>query len=330
LQHLNEMISLDKQRKNKLQYPYHILRIHYIMNTLSQLLSAYRKTKYLTQKEMVEELFTFNSDFSGLNTVTLSRWETGTTKPSLKKRKYLLSFFAANKCFSERTTCYKLGHQAYEDLYVPLSAVFTRNYQYLIGNFPELNVDFSSLHPLSCFPHADEHIEHIIDIETVTNVEGYYTLDKEKFHSLCAHPSSFAIICERKRQHLGHFVMFKVKNHVAKDIVYHRRNEHSLTTDDLCAENEKGTYYIHALYGKNLQIAALLNVKAYIHLYENLDFVENIAIFSSRNDGVLLTKDYGIKCVAKGKDVHFGFGWHGMLSPVEDILFSDTVVKLIF
>ena len=34
--------------------------------------------------------------------------------------------------------------------------------------------------------------------------------------------------------------------------------------------------------------------------------------------------------VAEGKNEQYGFKWFGILYPVEDILFSDTVIKLIF
>jgi len=279
---------------------------------------------------MVDLISAYSTQFSALNTVTLSRWETGTTNPTHTKKKTLLHFLASTKCFSYSPACHTLMMETYEELYEPLSTVFTRNYQYLIGNFPEFKVDFSSLQMLNDFEHKEEHLEHIVDIETVTNVEGYYSVEQNRLKALCEHPSSFAVICERKRQHLGHFIMFKIKNSVAENIVYHRRNEYTLTLDDLCDVKEHGTYYVHALYGKNPRIAALLNVKAYLYLFENIQYVDNVAIFSSRKDGVLLTKDYGIELVAKGKDETFGYVWHGLLSPVEDILFSDTVVKLIF
>jgi hypothetical protein len=123
--------------------------------------------------------------------------------------------------------------------------------------------------------------------------------------------------------------MFKLKNSVAQEIVHHRMNEHEIGVTDLCGVNEKGTYYVHALYGKNPRIAALLNVHAYLHLFEHMYTTDNVMIFSSRKDGVLLTKDYGIELIAKGHDETYGFDWHGLMSPVKEILFSDTVVKLI-
>ena len=54
------------------------------------------------------------------------------------------------------------------------------------------------------------------------------------------------------------------------------------------------------------------------------------AIFSSRKDGLRLARDYGMQLVDKGENKAHHFSWHGLLSPVENILFSDTVLRLIF
>jgi len=300
------------------------------VNTISELLISYREAFGLTQKDLVEKLVDYSSDFKNLNTVTVSRWETGTTSPSTNKKKRLLHFFASGTCLHKNTKCHDVVEGAYKQLYGPLSEVFTRNYQYLIGNFPEFEINDSHIYSLMTFSDKKAHIEHIIDIETVTNVPGYYSLTPMQLESLCNHPSSFAVVCARKKQHLGHFVMFKIKNSVAEEVVHHRKYEHRISMEDLCGPNEKGTYYVHGLYGKNPKIAALLNVYAYLYLFEHMRTTDNVLIFSSRKDGVLLTKDYGIKLIDSGVDESYRFKWHGLMSPVEDILFSDTVVKLIF
>ena len=299
------------------------------VNTLSRLLFEYRKLDNLTQKNLVEELSHFADDFIALNTVTLSRWETGATSPSLNKKRNLLNFFTTKECLQDGV-CHDIVRDRYENLYEPLSGVFTRNYQYLIGNLPEPKRGELAVCSLKEFTQKQEHIEHIIDIEIATNVTDYYTLAPEIMEQWCDHPSSFCMICERKKQHLGHFVMLKIKNSVAEEIVHHKRSEFSLTKNDFCDADENGTYYVHALYGRSPKIAATLNVKAYLHLFEHMDTTDNVMIFSTRADGVLLTKDYGIKVIASGEDEQYGFKWYGMLSPVEDILFSDTVMKLVF
>ncbi len=299
------------------------------LNTISKLLFEYRKINNLTQQNLVVELLDFSNDFKALNTVTLSRWETGTTKPSFSKKRSLLNFFASKECLEE-AACHDIVKDRYENLYEPLSKVFTRNYQHIIGNLPEHKTGEYTLVALNDYAYKKEHTEHIIDIEKATNATNYYTLTPETLAQWCSYPSSFCIICERKKQHLGHFVMVKIKNAVAQEIAHYKRSEFSLTEDDFCDVDEPGTYYIHALYGRNPKIAALLNVKAYLHLFEHLQSTDNVLIFSTRTDGMLLTKDYGIKVVASGEDENYGFDWHGLLSPVEDILFSDTVVKLVF
>jgi transcriptional regulator with XRE-family HTH domain len=300
------------------------------LNIIGELLLLYRNIHTLTQKSLVERLSHYSGDFLALNTVTLSRWETGATSPSLGKKRQLLNFFASTGCL-DKGPCYERVRKCYETLQEPLGSVFTRRYQYLIGNFPDFDFDqHFSIHRLNDAEGRDDSIDHLIDIETMTNVPGYYTVSRSDMKSWCHHPGTFAIVCERKKQHLGHFVMLKIKNDTAEAIAYNWRSELSITEHDLCLPHEQGSYYIHALYGRNPKIAALLNVQAYLHLFDHLRSIDNVVIFSTRKDGVELTKDYGIEMVAKGKDEKFGFQWHGMLSPVEDILFSDTVVKLVF
>lgn len=299
------------------------------MNTISQLLTEYRKDQGLTQQNLVVALSHFSNDFKALNTVTLSRWETGTTSPSLGKKRSLLHYLAEKNSFHQGA-CYDILRERYEALYEPLSRIFTRNYQYLIGNLPEQRgAREPSLYPLHTFADKAAHIEHIIDIEVATNATGYYRVTPQKMQQWCAHPSTFAYIVERKKQHLGHMVMFKLKNDVAEEIAHHERSEFDINESDFCSIYEKGTYYVHALYGRSPKIAAMLNVKAYLHLFEHMQTTDNVMIFSSRTDGVLLTKDYGIETVASGTDEKFGFDWYGMMSPVEDILFSDALIKLI-
>jgi len=299
------------------------------MNIIGTLLFEYRKCHSLTQQCLVDELVRYSDDFNALNTVTVSRWETGTTTPSVKKKKTLLSFISDIRSISD-DVCYNIVKERYENLYEPLSGMFTHNYQCLIGNLPEQKIEEYTIHSLKDYAYSREYLEHIIDIERASHAEGYYTVTLEVLEEWCSHPASFAIICERKRQHLGHFIMFKLKNSVARDIAYFKRDKHTLTKDDFCGLHENGTYHVYALYGRSPKIAATLNVKAYLHLFEQMEHVDNVMIFSTRKDGVLLTKDYGIEIVAKGKDEKYGFDWHGMLSPVDDILYSEAVLKLVF
>jgi transcriptional regulator with XRE-family HTH domain len=299
------------------------------LNAIGKLLFEYRKHYKFTQKELVNILSNHDELFCSLNTVTLSRWETGITTPNFQKKQNILKFLSSQNCF-EHEKCNRIVKELYQKLYEPLSTIFTRKYQYLIGNLPTFHTEKHSLKNLKIFQHKEEYIEHIIDIEIATNATNYYAVTNDILEKWCKISSTFCMVVERKKQHLGHFIMLKLKNSVAKDIAFHKRSEFSLNKNDFCDINENGTYFVHALYGRNPQIAAELNIAAYLHLFENIKHVDNVMIFSSRVDGVLLTKDYGIEVVASGVNEEYDFEWYGMLSPVEDILFSQTVIKSVF
>ena len=71
---------------------------------LAKLLNNYRNINSLTQSELVHELMEYSERFSGLNIVTLSRWENEVTKPGLKKKQALVKFLFSRGCF-ENSEC---------------------------------------------------------------------------------------------------------------------------------------------------------------------------------------------------------------------------------
>jgi len=300
------------------------------MNIVGKLLIRYRHNYDQTQKDLAEQLSHYSEDFRSVNTVTISRWETGATSPSISKKRALLRFLADQGCLRSKSGCREVFDDAYKKLYDLLGQLFSKRYQYIVGNYPDFGRNGYEIRSLADHPECRRHLGHLQDIERITNVPGYYTPTLSTLHQWCLHPGSLGIICERTGQNLGHFLMIKVSNRVAEEIAYHRRSEFDIAPEELRGPDEKGSYYIHALYGGNPRIAAIVNVEAYFHMLHHYDTIENIVIFSSRRDGAEVTKDYGIRTVARGVDPDFGFTWYGMLSPVGDILFSDNIVRMIF
>ena len=298
---------------------------------IGDFLRLVRREHGFTQEQFVELLSSAMPEFQALNTVTLSRWETGTTSPSYRKKRSLLKFCVSRGWLS-RGACRDFVRDRFAThLCAGLSGMLQHNYKSLIANAPPLRVpleeyEFKDLRreeDLLCF-------EHIVDIERASNAEGYYTISPAHLQQLCHHPASFAICCERKKQHLGHMIMFKLTANAASRLVRYRLDENRLSLDDLCPEDQEGSYYVHALFGINPLLAALVNTRAYLHFFDHLDVISTVSIFSTRADGLRLSRAYGIRTVAHGRHPECGFTWHGMQSPVEDILFSDTVLKLIF
>jgi transcriptional regulator with XRE-family HTH domain len=303
------------------------------MNVIGKLLCCIRQSQNFTQEELVSDLAASSLIFESLNSVTLSRWETGKTSTSYSKKRELLKIFS-RKGWLQKGLCHDFVRNRFENMCQCLTVIFDHNYQSLIANVPTLKIgmDEYDLHNLQKKNINNKlyHFENIIDIEIASNPKEYYSATPESLQSLCSHRNSFSIICERRRQHLGHFLMFKLENDIAQNLIHNKISEFAITTNHLCKNNENGSYYIHALYGVNPTIAALVNSKAYLYMFDNMTSIDNVVILSSRKDGLRLAKAYGIRTVAKGKNKKYNFIWHGMDSPVEDILFSDTVLRLIF
>ncbi len=300
------------------------------MTVIGDFLRVLREEHRLTQEHLAELLAGAVEEFSALNAVTVSRWETGATSPSYKKKRALLTF-CMNRGWLEEGPVYAYVRNRFENLCTPLAGIFQHNYQALIANVPRLRVPLEEYELLDLQQRKELfYYEHIVDIEAASNPPGYYMISPDTLRQLCRSPDSFSLLCERRKQHLGHFIMFKLNSDAARRLVHNQLSENRISTDDLCTEDERGSYYIHALYGVNPTIAALLNSRAYLYLYDQKKNIDTIVIFSSRADGRRLARAYGIRTVAWGKNREYDFSWYGMESPVADILFSDTVLKLIF
>ena len=300
------------------------------MSIFGDILVYFRKRQKQTQQEFINELSQSHEEFSALNPVTLSRWENGTTETSLYRKRLILKYFLENPLFDSEH--YRnIIRDRYTSLYSPLSKVFEHNYDTLIHNLPQLRIGLEE-YEKSSLPQCDDitRLQHIIDIEVASHAPMYYQNSVQQLQKLASHPESYTLIIEKNHQHLGHFIMYKVPSEVSKRIINYEFKERDLAYSDLCPPNTPGDYYIHALYGVNPTMASILNVETYLYLFDNIKTINNIVIFSSRKDGVRLAKAYGIGVVKSGEDLHYGINWSGMSSPVEEILFSDTVLKLVF
>ena len=300
------------------------------MSIFGNILYQSRQLQKQTQQQFITEISQFNEEFFALNTVTLSRWENGTTETSLYRKRLILKYFLSKGLFNIEAFS-TLILKRYSALYTPLSKTFQHNYQSVIHNLPQLRIGLEEYDKFSLSKYSESfQLQHIIDIEVASHAPMYYQNSTEKLLKLVSHPASYSLVIEKNHQHFGHFIMYKVPQEISKKIINYELKERDLAYSDLCPKQESGDYYIHAFYGVNPMMAAMLNVETYLHLFKNISTINNIVIFSSRKDGVRLAKAYGIEMVESGEDLHYGINWNGMLSPVEDILFSDTVLKLVF
>lgn len=299
------------------------------MNFFGQLLYTYRSNNNLTQEKVVSDMMHFSDSFSKLNTVTLSRWETGSTSPGIQKKQQVLKYLFSKGFFNDKEVKAMLKER-YVHFEENLEKAFCKQYRSMIGNFPEPHQPERAIYHLNNYKYKQKHLEHIVNIGASMTVEGYYTLSVEQLEEWCGYPSTFAIVSDYHGQHAGHYVIMKIKNDVAEDIAFHRKSPFTLSKDDFCTVEEKGTCFLFTLYARSPKVAALLIVEHYRYFVQNSEFIDKIMIYTTRDDTISATKNYGIKIIQSGKDPEHGVNWVGMLSPLEDILFSSKVVGEIY
>ena len=300
------------------------------MKIISDLLRRYRKLNTLTQSNLIDELINFSEFFSALNIVTLSRWENERTIPGLKKKQLLLKFLYSKNCFKDNT-CRVRIKERYTHLQETLEQIFDIHFKHLIGNFPDADTYQYNIHTLKAYQDKQSYFEHIIRFEKGSNPKTVpYTITAATLEAWCDHPATFAIVCEANGQHAGHYILIKLKNSVADDILYRRRTIYELGLDDFCDTQKNGTYLSLTLFARSAKVAALLNIQHYLHLIDHMSTVDKIALSGIREDIVTMTKEYGVQLVARGEDKKNNYRWYSLSAPLEDILFSDTLVEAIY
>lgn len=298
------------------------------MKTYSELLRFCRKKGNFTQKELVEQLSHFSDNFIDLNPGTLSRWETGVTFPSLKKRKALLHYIY-QQGFLEDLECMDYIKMSFQNLTHPISLKLDHNYDGLIGNFPPFKVDSKLYNFTNISQCPDNKLIYITDIERARHSSNYYSLNFSKLKEWCNFESSFCLGCELDGEHLGHILMFKVSSEIAIEVIHNQKSIFSITQDDLLSMDEKGTYIIHSFFGVNSEIMAMLSIQTYLFMLENRNSIENISTFITNRDYLKLMRLYGNRVIKKDFDIDGNYHWYGTLTPVEEILFSDMITQML-
>jgi len=293
-----------------------------------KLLLTYREIFHLTQQNLANELYNFSSAFQAVNTVTLSRWETGKTVPSKHRKVLLLKFLYSKGCTKEEK-CLKLFKELYRNIEKPLESALSLSLKQMIGNFPEAREGEYLLHQFKKEQEQMKNLNVLIEIEKAMSTSGTYIATQEQIAEWCCYPASFACICEQNGQHAGHHILLKLKTAVADEIIHHKKEIHTLSKNDFCAKNEKGTYLFFAFYARSPKVSALLSVEHYLFLLENSHYIDNIVIYSTREDAKTLLKNYGLKLVATRIDEKYNMKWYGFSAALEDVLFSLSVIQSI-
>ena len=252
-----------------------------------------RETIGLTQEELVSELYSFDTQhFGGLETVTLSRWERGSTTPHLARQVSILKYFQqqthiALPCLD------RFSHDAVEQM------ICETGMHNLLGKSKKLILDFPSK-----MIGADEllvkqlressALDIIIDIHMAID-KGFHHKFKEipakQIRAWALHPSNTFLVCHYKKQFFGLHFTLRLKPEIFEKIMSREMTEKELTLDDFASFEEAGSNYIISFFAMNDKAATLLFIRSYAHLIANQKVIEEIGTSVIMEDAVKLLKN---------------------------------------
>lgn len=293
----------------------------------NEYLKLCRERYSLTQEHLVQELYNYNEEFSGLNTSTLSRWERGATRPSLSRQvsiikvfqKYSTHFFP---CFYNRDNV--------ED---ELCRVGIRN---LIGYSKEhilklptkaFTVDDINVRQLSS--HEDMEIMLRIPHSILSSLNNnFFNIDLSHLKSWALHPTSLFVVAEYEGQFLGVFFTLRLKPDVFKKIISFEMQLDSVFEDDMADFDEEACSFPVGFFAYNEKIASLLYLRYYAHLIAHQDTITEVGstplLDAERRlvEAIHLTHRNDLNI--KGETVS------AYTAPLEDVLINKDVVKMMF
>jgi len=292
-------------------------------------LKSCRERYELTQEQLVQKLYNTHDVFEGLDVNTYSRWERGSTKPSMDKQIKIVSLFStlSNTVLSCFNTMQK------EDVETELCKMGVHN---LIGYSKEHILNF----PTKSFRVDDISIKHLrsnSDIDTVLqmpytvieNLTGnVYNLSYENIKSWAQHPSNLFLVSEYQGQFYGLLFTLRLKPHVFQKIIDFTMNINDIKEDDFAGFDEMGSNFPMAFFAYNDKSSTLLILRYYAHLIANQDVIANIGTTPLLDGAKKIVQKMNLKHY-KDKKVKQGT-LSSYSAPLSEVLINEAVLKMIF
>ncbi len=295
----------------------------------NEYLKSCRQNYNFTQEELVQNLYNFDDDFIGVDTRTISRWESAHTKPSTKREITIVKYFETIS--GHILSCFHANNK--EQIENEICKLGVKN---LIGSSKEHILNF----PTKSFKVEDilikhirssEHIDEILQmpysvIENLT--DNFYNLSFNTIKEWALHPSNLFLLSEYKNEYAGMLFSLRLKPDIFQNIINFEIELKDITLDDFASYDEIGCSFPIAFFAYNDKSSTLLFLRYYAHLIANQDVIKDVGTTPLLNGAKKIVqkmnmREYKEKKVSQGTLTSFS-------SPLCDVLINESVMKMIF
>lgn len=286
------------------------------------------RTRYkLTQEQLVEELYSFDDAFKGLDTRTLSRWELAQTQPPLAKQVLIVKFF--QRYSSHLFPCFYDIENIEEKLCRDgVFNVLGKSKEHIF-RFPEnaFRVDDITVTHLRSHEQMGEllKISHAI-IDSIT--QNYYGLTVEHLEAWAFHPSNLFIVAQNNSQALGMLNLLKLNPQSYKEILSFKKELRDLKEEDFAKPGEEASIFFLTSYAYNETVASLLLIRYYAHLIANQDSIIEVGSTIVVEGGKKFAERMHLEHLGDRKLQNRTISAYS--APLEDVLINPEVLRMIF
>lgn len=290
-------------------------------------LKSCRKKYELTQEALVQELYNFDAIFSGLDTRTLSRWESAQTQPTAAKQVKIIHFF--KRYSSHLFPCfYNIPHIEKELCRVGIKNLIGKSKEHIL-NFPDnvLHVDDIDI----------THVRSNDDLEAILHMpkslikgltSDFFKLSLEHLKKWALYPANMFLVAQSNSQFLGMFFILNLKPQSYKRMLSFELHAASITDEDFAEPGEESSLFLLSFYAYNEKIASLLFIRFYAHLIANQDNIKEIGTTPILEGAKKMTEKIHLSLINQKTDATNNLSAYS--ASLEEVLINEDVLKVIF
>ncbi|MGI0119374.1 helix-turn-helix domain-containing protein [Zooshikella sp. RANM57] len=289
-----------------------------------------RKAQGYTQEMIATAFSSFSPVLTGIDAVTISRWERFTTEPPISRQKEIICFFKdeISEVFPFMPAKTTLQSTDQSVAYLLKHYLNSTKLQSKIGTYPEqciTNYELRSLLSLT----TDEHLLRLIldydhSIYQSDNNVTLSTLQKW-MQSGC---SPLMLACTKLGHYFGHLIALPVTLQAFLQLINNELAEADICLSHLASVNEPHCLYVFSLYGGSRLAASLIILQVMSYVSQYRDYVQKIGGLCATSDGVRLAKAFHLQPKFVGPTVANGsVRFQGR--EVEFVTFSANVTDIL-
>ncbi|WP_281646556.1 hypothetical protein [Parendozoicomonas sp. Alg238-R29] len=255
-----------------------------------------RKEAGLTQDRLAMALSCYSSVLSGIDSVTISRWERATTEPTGERQRQVIAYFHddVEKIFPFRSSRSQILTPDQSMEYLTRHYLNSPKLGHKIGTFPELEGCQYRLQKLTADPEHHRFLDMIIEYDDAI-YESAVPTDRDRMAGWINRCNRLSLVCCKYSHYFGHVIALPLKEEIFWQLIQGKREEASISQDDIVATHEPHCLYIYSLYGASRLAAGRLIMEIICYLGRHYDHVNYIGGLCATSDGTRLARSFHLE-----------------------------------